>query len=84
MLKPSYTNLMEVINEGREISDEVTSRYVIVIAASKRARQIIANRSEDKPNNVVKPVSTAVNELYNKDVRITKTENDEGMNIGIE
>ena len=37
MIHPSYTELMEVINEGAEIDDEplVTSRYSVVLATSK-------------------------------------------------
>ena len=46
MIHPSYTELMEVINEGAEIDDEplVTSRYSVVLATSKRARQLIAGK----------------------------------------
>ena len=41
MIHPSYTELMEAINEGAEMEDEplVTSRYSVVLATSKRARQ---------------------------------------------
>ena len=39
MIHPSYTELMEAINEGAEMEDEplVTSRYSVVLATSKRA-----------------------------------------------
>ena len=44
MIHPSYVELMKVVNEGVEIGEEpvVNSRYSLVIAAAKRARQIIA------------------------------------------
>ena len=44
MIHPSYVDLMKVMNSGVEFGEEpvVNSRYSIVIAASKRARQIIA------------------------------------------
>ena len=44
MLHPSYTDLMKVVNAGVEDGEEpvVSSRYSIVMATSKRARQIIA------------------------------------------
>ena len=44
MIHPSYVELMKVVNDGVEIGEEpvVNSRYSIVIAAAKRARQIIA------------------------------------------
>ena len=36
MIHPSYTELMEAINEGAEMEDEplVTSRYSVVLATS--------------------------------------------------
>ena len=44
MLKPSYTDLMEVVNSGVEEGADpiIQSRYSIVIATAKRARQLIA------------------------------------------
>ena len=43
MLHPSYTDLMRVVNSEVEIGEEpvVNSRYSIVIATAKRARQLI-------------------------------------------
>lgn len=53
MIHPSYTELMEVINEGAEIDDEplVTSRYSVVLATSKRARQLIAGKEAMVPSS---------------------------------
>ena len=44
MIHPSYVELMKVVNDGVEIGEEpvVNSRYSIVLATAKRARQIIA------------------------------------------
>ena len=44
MLHPSYSDLMKVVNSEVEEGEEkiVNSRYSIVMATSKRARQIIA------------------------------------------
>ena len=44
MLHPSYTDLMRTINSEVEEGDTpvVNSRYSIVLAAAKRARQLIA------------------------------------------
>lgn len=39
MLKPSYAQLMDVLNKGSK--ENVTSRYSVVIAAAKRARQLM-------------------------------------------
>ena len=42
MLHPSYTDLMDVVNSEVEPGEQpvVQSRYSIVIATSKRARQL--------------------------------------------
>ena len=73
MIHPSYVELMKVVNDGVEIGEEpvVNSRYSIVLAASKRARQIIAGAEPmvDKPE-CNKPLSIAVEELYRGDVKI--------------
>ena len=43
MLHPSYTDLINVVNKDIEPGEQpvVQSRYSIVIAAAKRARQIL-------------------------------------------
>ena len=43
MLHPSYTDLMTVVNSEVEPGEEkvVNSRYSIVLATAKRARQLI-------------------------------------------
>lgn len=73
MLHPSYTDLMKVVNSGVETGDEpvVNSRYSIVLATSKRARQIISGEDPliDSPSNS-KPLSIAVEEVYNSKVTI--------------
>lgn len=77
MIHPSYVELMKVVNEGAEIGEEpvVNSRYSIVLATAKRARQIIAGAepmvSKPKCN---KPLSIAVEELYRGDVKIVPEE----------
>ena len=80
MIHPSYVDLMKVMNSGVEFGEEpvVNSRYSIVIAASKRARQIIAG---DEPlvegAALKKPLSTAVQELYEGKVKIIGDDNEE-------
>lgn len=72
MIHPSYVELMQVVNEGVEIGEEpvVNSRYSIVLATAKRARQLIdgAEPLSDAPCN--KPLSIAVQELYKSKVKI--------------
>ncbi len=69
MLKPSYAELMDIMNKDSQ--EHVTSRYTIVIAAAKRARQIIDGDEpmiEDPMEN--KPVSTAVEEIREGKIKI--------------
>ena len=66
MLHPSYTELMKVINGDSEEEKVISSRYSIVLASAKRARQIIAG---DMPL-VEEPLSTAVEELWEEKVKI--------------
>lgn len=73
MIHPSYSELMEVINQDTD-KDEVpvvSSRYSVVLATSKRARQIIDG---DEPlvacDEKKKPLSIAVEEVYEGKVKI--------------
>ncbi|MDO4977184.1 MAG: DNA-directed RNA polymerase subunit omega [Eubacteriales bacterium] len=72
MLHPSYTELMEKINSEATSGEEtVNSRYSIVIASSKRAREIIAGDEPLVPSREgEKPLSIAVKELYDSKVKI--------------
>ena len=74
MLHPSYTDLMKVVNSQAEEGEEpiVTSRYSIVLATAKRARQIIARQSGESTAGlqVSKPLSKAVKELNEGKIRI--------------
>ena len=72
MIHPSYVELMKVVNDGVEIGEEpvVNSRYSIVIATSKRARQIISGPEPLAKSKCNKPLSTAVQELYTSKVKI--------------
>ena len=73
MLHPSYTDLMEVVNADTEPGETpvVNSRYSIVMATAKRARQLIGG-AEPLINDVEgkKPLSIAVEELYEGKVKI--------------
>ena len=73
MIHPSYVELMKVVNHDVAIGEEpvVNSRYSIVIAAAKRARQIIGGAEPMLPNSHgKKPLSVAIEELYVGDVKI--------------
>ena len=76
MIHPSYSELMQVVNSDAEADEEpiVSSRYSIVLATSKRARQLISGEEslldDDDAFLVDKPLSTAVKELYTGKVKI--------------
>ena len=77
MLHPSYSDLMKVVNKEVEQGEApvVSSRYSIVMATSKRARQIIGGEEPliDNISNK-KPFSIAVEELYSSKVKIVGEE----------
>ncbi len=72
MIHPSYSELMNVINNDVEPGEQppVQSRYSIVIATSKRARQIIDGAPAHVNGKGKKPLSVAVEELYEGKVKI--------------
>lgn len=72
MLHPSYTDLMRVVNSEVEPGEQpvVNSRYSIVIATARRARQIIDGAVPLVEVAYPKPLSIAVEELYRSKVKI--------------
>lgn len=80
MLHPSYSDLMKVVNSEVEPGEEkiVNSRYSIVMATAKRARQIIGGHEpmvKVKPGE--KPLSVAVDELNQGKIKILGEEEEE-------
>ncbi|PNV59714.1 DNA-directed RNA polymerase subunit omega [Clostridium sp. chh4-2] len=76
MLHPSYSDLIDVVNSEVEPGEQpvVQSRYSIVIATSKRARQLIAGEDAMVPSYGKKPLSMAIEELYKSKVKIVSEE----------
>lgn len=76
MIHPSYSDLMEVVNSEVEPGEQpvVQSRYSIVLATAKRARQIIAGDKALVDDDGKKPLSVAVDELYQSKVKIVGDE----------
>ncbi|MBD5466919.1 MAG: DNA-directed RNA polymerase subunit omega [Lachnospiraceae bacterium] len=80
MIHPSYADLMDVVNSGVEEGEQpvINSRYSIVMATSKRARQIIAGDDPlTQENKVRKPLSVAVDELNQGKIAILSDEENE-------
>jgi len=82
MIHPSYVDLMKVVNKDVEEGEEpiISSRYSIVMATAKRARQLIAG---DEPMVKVKDrekfLSIAVDELNADKLRILSDEEKEAL-----
>ena len=77
MIHPSYVDLMKVVNKGVEEGEEpvISSRYSVVMATAKRARQIIAGDEPlVKTKAKEKPLSIAVRELDQGQIRILSDE----------
>lgn len=72
MLHPSYTDLIDAVNGEVEPGEQpmVQSRYSIVIATAKRARQLIDGEEATIPSVGKKPLSVAIEELYENKVKI--------------
>ncbi len=72
MLHPSYSDLMKVVNSEVEPGEAkvVNSRYSIVMATSKRARQIIAGDEAMVESEGRKALSVAVDELNQSKIQI--------------
>ncbi|MBQ6660470.1 MAG: DNA-directed RNA polymerase subunit omega [Lachnospiraceae bacterium] len=78
MIHPSYKDLLEVVNAGSEEGDPiVSSRYSIVLATAKRARQIISGAEPLVTPKCSKPLSIAVQEVWEGKVRILGTGEEE-------
>ena len=79
MIHPSYQELIATINEGQDLDEApvVSSRYSLVLATSKRARQIIAGEEPLVPAKGRKPLSIAVDELNQGKIKIMGDEKEE-------
>ena len=74
MIHPSYSELIQAINNNAEEDDNtmmLNSRYSLVLATSKRARQLIAG-AEPMVRGAAgkKPLSVAIDEFYQGQVKI--------------
>ncbi len=79
MLHPSYSDLMKVVNADVEEGETpiVNSRYSIVYATAKRARQITDGAEPLIAIKDRKPLSIAVEELNSGELKILGQDDDE-------
>ena len=76
MLHPSYSDLMKVVNSEVEPGEApvVNSRYSIVMATSRRARQLIGGEEALVSGKDTKALSIAVEELNQGKIKICSEE----------
>lgn len=76
MLHPSYNDLMNVVNSDVEPGEHpvVNSRYSIVLATAKRARQLIDGSQPLVEGTYPKPLSVAIEELSTSAIKINSEE----------
>mgnify|MGYP000859319820 CR=1 FL=1 len=74
MLRPTYNDLIDSMNKNREEGElEVQSRYSVVIASAKRARQLIDGAEPlIKGEEGKKPLSMAIEEISRNLVHVEK------------
>ena len=79
MIHPSYVEMIDKINadQDREDAPLVTSRYSIVLATARRARQLVSGAEayvpdSDRYGKPRKPLSVAVDEFYEDKVHIVR------------
>ena len=79
MLHPSYTDLMKVVNQDVMEGEVkiVNSRYSIVLATSKRARDLITDAQQKHTKITEKPLSIAIDELNNGRIKIIAEDSEE-------
>lgn len=78
MLHPSYNDLMNVANSDVEPGEHpvVNSRYSIVLATAKRARQLIDGSVPLVNGKYPKPLSVAIEELSTSAIKINSEEDE--------
>ena len=79
MLHPSYADLMKVVNSEVEDGEApiVNSRYSIVLATAKRARQLTSGSEPLIIPKGRKPLSVAIGELYQGALKILSKDEEE-------
>ncbi len=70
MFEPSAQELINAINEGTHNENEkIKSKYTMIIAAAKRARQLVEDKDE-RVENGKNALTIAVEELENRLVKV--------------
>jgi DNA-directed RNA polymerase omega subunit len=80
MIHPSYVDLMNAVNQDVEEGETpiINSRYSVVMATAKRARQIV-DGDEPMVDNIAgkKPLSIAIDEMEQGELKILPQDEEE-------
>lgn len=72
MFEPSAQKLIDIANESIENENEkVKSKYTVIIAAAKRARQLV-DEKDSRVDGGANAITVAVKEMKDKIVKIVK------------
>lgn len=70
MFEPSAQKLIDVANESiLNENEKIKSKYTMIIAAAKRARQLVEDKDE-RVENGKNALTVAVDEIENKMVKV--------------
>lgn len=70
MFEPSGQDLIKIANESiLNETEKIKSKYSVIIAASKRARQLV-DEKDPRVESGANPLTVAVDEIKNKEVKI--------------
>lgn len=70
MFEPSAQKLINVVNENVNNEDEkIKSKYTMIIAAAKRARQLV-DEKDQRVENGKNALTIAIDEIENKIVKV--------------
>lgn len=70
MFEPSGQELINIANESiLNDNEKIKSKYTVIIAAAKRARQLVDEKDE-RIEEGANPLTIAIDEIKNKEVKI--------------
>lgn len=70
MFEPSGQELINIANESiLNDNEKIKSKYTVIIAAAKRARQLVDDKDE-RIEEGANPLTVAIDEIKNKEVKI--------------
>lgn len=72
MFEPSGQELINIANESiLNENEKIKSKYTVIIAAAKRARQLV-DENDERVEEGANALTVAIDEIKNKEVKIIK------------